>query len=86
MAESRNRGESVDLVRDGLARDLDAAGHPQCAEDLAGASVGDAAQVAYDIAEHVEYDCGCPHGGHPELAQRLREWADDLEPGKAAGS
>lgn len=89
--ESRNGGESraggefleraaVNIaLRAALTQELRDVGHDDCADDLRGADEDVIEQVANDIAEHVEYACGCPHGQHPELAGRLHAWAEQHE-------
>lgn len=73
--EPRNGGESVDAERIRLARQLEADGHAGCANDLETADDSEVADLAYEIAEHVEEACGDFHA-NPDLADQIRKWAD----------
>lgn len=79
MADSRNGGESGSTERAKLAEELEAGGHGGCAYDLAAADDIDVVDIAYQVAEHVEEACGdVDFASNPELAQRIREWANTL--------
>lgn len=84
--ESRNGGEyavtaEADMKqRAELGLSLEAGGHAGCAIDLLDADDPDVVRVAYAIAEHVEMACGEPDfTADPELAARIRAWADAHE-------
>jgi len=78
--EFANRGESPDSrERTLIAQQLEALGHGGCAYDLEAADDDDAADVAYSIVEHLEYNCGAPREEDQDVAVRLKKWADRHE-------
>lgn len=83
--ESGTRGESrvplhVDAAQCALfITILEETGHGGCADDLEAATYQTAAQVAYDIAEHLEEGCGAPVEVDIDTARALRVWADQHE-------
>jgi len=84
--ESHDGGESAAAAeadmkqRAALAVNLAESGHAGCAVDLVDADETDVVRVAYAIAEHVEAAGGdLDFAAEPELADRIRGWADAHE-------
>lgn len=73
------RGAAARPDLDELLAWLRDTGHGQCALDLIEADPEDRSGVAYEIAEHVEGNCGWPDSDTENLPAQLRAWADSEE-------